>query len=149
LFRIKGVFRSWIKEIFPHFRCTIVIGGVHFIPTYLLLDTGSPFTPITPKDYLRTRLRITPGKEKTCWLAACKFYRIPITQGVEYRFETEDNELKKIEYTDSIFLYPMDEFRDIKQVQAIPSIIGLDFLRKNNLRFFIDPVKEIAYIEGD
>ena len=81
-------------------------------------------------------------------MAAGKFSRVPIDKKVEYKFKTVDNKLRKIEYDDSIFLVPTEN-TDLKRIQSIPSILGLDFLSKNNLRFVIEPAKEIAYIEGD
>ena len=111
------------------------------------MDTGSPFTPITPKDYLKTRLHIKPDRAKMCYLASAQFYRVPINDKVEYMLMAEDQKLHKFQFDDAIFLVPIDD--RIKHVQSIPSILGLNFLTKNNLRFFTDPAKEIAYIEGD
>jgi len=37
----------------------------------------------------------------------------------------------------------------INQAKAIPSILGLDFLRKHKLRLFVDAYKKEAYLEKD
>ena len=34
-------------------------------------------------------------------------------------------------------------------VQSIPSILGIDFLKSNGLRFVTEPDSNIVYIEGD
>ena len=150
IFRIPGHFRKWCDGYFPHFRCTIEVDGRHIIPTNVLLDTGSPFTPIMPKDYLRTRLGVAPDRDrnKTCYLASAKFYRVPIDKSVVFKFPTVDGKLKRLPLDDAIFMSPMDD-RDMKIVQSIPSILGLNFLTENKLRFFTEPAKDIAYIEGD
>jgi len=101
-----------------------------------------------PKDYLRTRLRITASSSEPCYLASCKFSRVPVGKNVAYKFQTEDNKLKTIYFEDSIYLVPTLDSH-IDTVKSIPSILGIDFLRAHGLRFVIDPLNDIAYIEGE
>jgi len=148
IFKIPGHFRKWGKGVLPHFSCTITIDNVHHIRTHVLLDTGSPFTPITPKDYMRTRLRVTASSSEPCYLAACKFSRIPVGKDVVYKFQTDDNKLIKIGFDGVIYLVPTQD-SNVDRVKSIPSILGIDFIRANGLRFVTEPHNDIAYIEGD
>ena len=81
-------------------------------------------------------------------MAGVKFSRVPIPKGVDYKFLDEDNKLVTIFSDDTVFLAPTVKQNE-KLVQSIPSILGIDFLRTNELRFVTEPASDIAYIEGD
>lgn len=148
--RILGAPIKLWKEEMPHFRCYISGEAMH-IPTHVLLDTGSPFTVITPKDFLRTRLSLLDGKTQglmTCKLAGFTFYRKPIATKITYRFLSEEDKVIEIEYPNAEFLIPAKrEDVDAPGLKSIPSIIGVDFLRYNDFTFTFNPNKKIVYLE--
>ena len=147
IYKIPGTFRKWAKGILPHFSCTIKVGNFH-IRTNVLLDTGSPFTTISPKDYKRTRLKIGKSHQATCLLAGVKFSRVSIPKGVQYKFLNDKGKVITLYSDDTVFLVPIQKQNE-KMVQSIPSILGIDFLKSNGLRFVTEPDSDIAYIEGD
>ena len=140
---------KWAKAYLPHFRCTVCIGKSVKIPTHLLLDTGSPFTPILPKEYMRTRLKIKSTTNDPIHLAYAKFNKVPIKDEVIFRFESSKGELIKIPYNKAIYLVPDNPSpSQMDTIKAIPSIIGIDFLKNIGLKFVLDPKQEIIYLEG-
>lgn len=142
---------KWANQYLPHFRCTILIGNVMRLPTIILFDTGSPFTVILPKEYLKTRLKLhskVPKNLKTCALASEKFYRNPVDQRVVYRFKSDESKLIDIDYDKTDFLIPT-KMQNIDRIKAIPSIIGVDFITSNNLTFVFNPSKNLIYFKTD
>lgn len=80
------------------------------------------------------------------FLAACHFSRVPVSKKVVFKFQTDEGKIAEFEYDDTIFLVPSKD-TDHKRANAIPSIIGLDFLRQCGLKFYIDPKNDIIYLE--
>jgi len=111
--------------------------------TKFILDTGSPETIINYTDALRLNIPfITKGK--IIKMGSRKF------QGYEYGrlifvFLTEDG--NKVEENIKVIILRPTGLSEIEEVDDIPTILGMNFLREREYKLFCDVSKEIAYLE--
>lgn len=111
-----------------------------------LVDTGSPFTTVSPRDALSFGLPIKNWtKGETCDLAGFKFYRHPLEGTLSFR----DSQSGLVHYRSGItVLVPTKLDRDtLTRIQTIPSLIGTDFIEDNGLALVFDPLANTAYFE--
>ncbi len=111
--------------------------------TKFILDTGSPETIINYTDALRLNIPFNT-KGKIIRLGSKKF------QGYEYSrlifvFLTEDG--NKVEEDMKVTVLRPTGFAEIDEVDAFPTILGMDFLKERGYKLFCDVSKDIAYLE--
>jgi hypothetical protein len=113
-----------------------------------LIDTGSPYTGLSPKEVLKSRIRMKGAKGKRLRLAGQKFVASPLN-GARLNFRTEDGDVLSYEYDGMTAFIPTKTDSDtLKEVQSIPTIIGTDFLETFGLALFFDAKSEVAYLEA-
>lgn len=133
----------FLPAIFHH---NTIVGRVEF-----LLDTGSPFTVLSPREGLRFRYplkQLSKLPSAACQLAGFKFKRHSL--GVGVTLTVTDNKMNPvlIKY-DSVGLLSPTKFDDInlEECEKIPSIIGVDFLEAKDATLVFNPKRKIAYLD--
>lgn len=133
----KGVFATFFIQI-PSMRVARAISGV--------VDTGSPFTSISPRDALAFGLPIRNwGKGDIVFLAGFKFY----AHSLEATLSFKDTDAKLVKFRCGVtVLVPTKIDRGtLEQMQDIPSLIGTDFMEDQGLTLVFDPHSLRAYFE--
>lgn len=118
----KGAFATFFIQI-PSMRVARPVSAV--------VDTGSPFTSISPKDAVAFGLPISHwGKGEIVFLAGFKFFR----HALEATLTFKDEEKKLVRFRQSIIaLVPTKVDKDsLADMQAIPSLVGTDFIESTN-----------------
>lgn len=113
-----------------------------------LVDTGSPFTVLSTKDVMGTRLPITRMRSGgTVLLAGFRFFNHPI-KNVIMNFRTDEKEIFEINLPSIGSLIPTKIHKKIlDRVKSIPSIVGNDFLEEQRLSLYFNPYTRVAYLE--
>lgn len=115
--------------------------------TMALIDTGSPFTGISPKDAAVSRIKMKGARGKPFQLAGHKFVALPL-KGAEIRFRSEDGKILSYDYEDmTAFIPTKTDKQTMREVQNIPGIIGTDLLETLGFILFFDAKSEVAYLE--
>lgn len=116
----------------------------------MMIDTGSPFTVISPKDLLRFRIplkRYTRVPGASVKIAGFNFKTHQMEEtGVTFRTENKN----PISLKSSVFsmMTPTKWDKKIsKDIQAIPSILGTDFREDHEAALYFDPSTKTAYLE--
>jgi len=115
-----------------------------------LLDTGSPFTVISPRDLERFRISLktlanTPAP--TVSLAGFKFKRHSLGSATIHLRDKDDAVVSfQTECFNMIGPTKIDK-KTSKELQAIPSLIGNDFLREIRATFVFNPSDKVAFLE--
>lgn len=141
--RIAKRFDQWMPFI------SLVVRATHIrpIPIEALVDTGSPWIAITPKDVLRLGISIKRLKRATKYpivsLAGHKFERY-LLKGTVF-VEDEEGQIVRIDMPISI-LWPTKK-RWPDEIKEIPSVLGIDFLTIGRFQLHFNPSKKIAYLE--
>ncbi len=113
-----------------------------------LIDTGSPFTVLSPKDIMSFRLPIkSMQRGETVKLAGSRFFNHPLQNAVLY-FRGDGDTLLKVELPSLGALIPtkIDE-KTLNEVKVIPSILGNDFLEDQRLTLTFNPSGRTAFLE--
>jgi len=114
--------------------------------TEVLVDTGSPFSVLSPTDAIKLNLPIsTMHKGQTICLAGFKFINHPLGQ-VHLNFKCAEGQ-HSVDMNMGVLVPTKISRAILKDVQSIPSIVGIDFLEDNKLIFYFDPSEKIAYLE--
>ncbi|MCW4034245.1 MAG: hypothetical protein NWF03_02645 [Candidatus Bathyarchaeota archaeon] len=132
----------------PFIVFTINANRVNPMPVEALVDTGSPWLAITPKDSLRLNISIKHLKKAknfpTITLASHKFHRY-ILNGGTVCLKDEKGKLFSYKLPISV-LWPTKK-KWPSQIKDIPSVVGSDFLTFGKLHFYFDPYNQIAFLE--
>lgn len=119
------------------------------MPIEALVDTGSPWIAITPKDALRLNISIKHLRKApqytTVMLAGIKFWRY-LLKGVSVHMKDEKGGIISIALPSISVLWPTQK-KLPKGTKNIPSILGSDFLTTAKLSLHFDPSKQIAFLE--
>jgi len=116
----------------------------------MMIDTGSPFTVISPKDLLRFRIPLKkytriPGQSVK--IAGFSFKRHEMGD-IKITLRTENKTPITIESSLFSMMTPTTWSKKIqKDIQAIPSILGNDFLEEHEAAIYFDPSTKTAYLE--
>lgn len=116
----------------------------------MMIDTGSPFTVISPKDLLRFRIPLkkytrVPGAAIKIAGFIFKTHQMG-EAGVTFRTENKT----PISLQSSVFnmMTPTKWSKKMsKDIQSIPSILGTDFLEDHEAAVYFDPSTKTAYLE--
>lgn len=131
----------------PYVIFNILKPGI-YLTVDAVVDTGSPFTVLSAKDALSSRLPISTMRSgQTVGLVGCTFFRHEIGT-VVLHFRAEDGKLVSAGVPSLSVLVPtkMDK-ETLKRIQLIPGLVGTDLLRDQRWRFYFDPAMNQAYLE--
>jgi len=116
------------------------------MPINALIDTGSPWLALSPKDSKLLNIPIknlrTARQFTNISFAGHKFRRL-ITKEVELHVLDEKNKVVNLKMPSVSVLKPTKK-KD--EIDIIPSVIGMDFLTSNNLSLYYSPKKKEAYL---
>ena len=133
----------------PFILITIKAPRVSPMPIEALVDTGSPWIAITPRDILRLNLsikRLRRAKEyPMVSLAGYKFQRYELQGSV--RVKDEERRVLDVNLPISV-LWPTKK-KMPEEVKHIPSVLGIDFLIAGKFHLYFDPNKRIAFLEKE
>lgn len=127
----------------------ITIRAVHVrpIPIDALVDTGSPWIAITPKDVLRLNISIKHLKKApehaVVSLGGYKFWRYQLGGTVCIR--DEKGKAMGVNLPISILWPTLKKWPEA--IRHIWSLLGSDFLRIGGFHLHFNPSKEIAFLE--
>lgn len=117
-------------------------------PLIALIDTGSPFTVLSPSDILSSRMPISQMQSgQSVKVGGARFYNHQLGAAI-MTFKTEKNEPFKADLLNIGALVPTkldQKTRD--EVKPIPSIIGMDFLQQQKLALYCNPIAKMIYLE--
>jgi hypothetical protein len=112
-----------------------------------LVDTGSPFTVLSPLDALKLKLPITTmWTGSPVYLAGFCFLNHPLDK-VRLNFKTENAQYLSIDMKLGVLIPTKMDRKTINSVKHIPSLIGNDFLEDQKLTLNFDPCAKSAYLE--
>jgi len=120
------------------------------MPIEALVDTGSPFTALTPKDTVRLQIPLSrlPRHPEIISIAFGGIDFIPrLAEGAEFIFKDKDGKEHEIKHEPIYALEPRTLRSKWEERGAFrfPNIIGMDFLRKLRVKPHLDPyLKEFA-----
>jgi hypothetical protein len=118
-------------------------------PSDALVDTGSPFTAIAPKDSERWQIPLSrlPRDSKLARIGFGVDFIPRLAHNVEVIFRDEDGERHPISYP----LYalepviPRDKWGE--RVYRVPNVIGMDFLQHFRIKLQADPARSEVKLE--
>lgn len=118
------------------------------MPIWVLVDTGSPWTAITPHDAMKLTISTSALKVDTKYpkimFAGDKFWRLILPDvGLRIRDETGKTitfDLPSISVLSPMRKIPPEEFR------GIPSVLGNDFLNTKGFYLHFNPSKGEAFL---
>ena len=116
-----------------------------FVRTTFILDTGSPKTILGFADAVRLQVPFNSLSKGDIVRLGGRKYQGYIFNRLKFKFKTEDENL--IEES-----HPITVVKPISQkdnLEDIPTIIGMDFLKEKRYRLFCDMHKDKAYLEKD
>jgi len=146
--RTKGYFKplSRDSEPLPHveftFRCPKF--RVWYVVLEALVDTGSPFTAISPRDARRLQIPLSklPRHSTIHSISFASFSFTPrLLHGAELIFK--DDEGKRHSLGCEPF-YALEPTKWEEGVFRLPNVIGMDFIRKNKAFFIASPPTEVV-----
>jgi len=113
-----------------------------------LVDTGSPFTVISPTDALRLKLPITTMRTGSpIFLAGYRFLNCPIEK-VHLNFKMEDGQYFSTDIKMGVLVPTKIDRKTLEDIKHIPSLIGNDFLEDQKLALSFNPSSRLAYLES-
>ena len=136
------------KRIILPFLCTYPrsFGRVESI-----IDTGAPTTVISASDGIRLRLSFD-NFESTKPLKGVGRGEIPCLLINNFKITLHSNNNERKEFSFPVVAVDVPTLRKfgedaLNQASMLPTLIGLDFLKLNNLKLFVDLQNNIAYLE--
>lgn len=134
-------------ELMPFVFITIGAPRVRPLPIDALVDTGSPWIAITPKDILKLNISIKRLRKATEYvnvsLGGYKFWRYLL--GATVRMADENGRIISIDLPSISVLWPTMK-KPPEEIKHIPSVLGSDFLTIGRFCLHFDPSKQIAYL---
>ena len=137
LFGEEGIFLNFTIRGIPH---------ANIIPVNALVDTGSPWLSISPKD---CRLLNIPQNflENAREFASISFagqkFRRLVAKEVKIHVLAENNTILEFAMPSISVLKPT---KKSAETDLIPSVVGMDFMTKNGLALYCNPRKKEAYL---
>jgi len=118
------------------------------LPLEFLVDTGSPWIALAPRDVKKTNIPITslkkPKKYTTILFAGAKFWRYLLENASVYLIDESGN-MVKIDLPMVSVLWPTKGKPE--EYDAIPSVLGCDFLTIGGFCLHFDPSHMKASLE--
>ena len=114
-----------------------------------IVDTGSPETVISETDALRLNLPLNSLPFVKHIRLGGSVYELKKVRDIKLFFKDEENKIQTIIFDDLLVSVSTKEDTISKQIaQALPSIMGLNFLSRNRFKLCCIPHKNIAYFES-
>lgn len=143
--RVRRKFDEWM----PFVSISLRAPRVRPTPIEALVDTGSPWIALAPKDVRRLNISISRLRKATKYsrvtLAGYKFWRYLLTK-VSAHMRTEKEGIISIDLPSISVLWPTKK-KPPKGVKDIPSVLGSDFLTVGKFYLLFDPSRQIAFLE--
>ena len=137
MFGEEGLFLNFTLRGIPH---------TNIIPVNALIDTGSPWLAISPKDSKLLNIPqncLRTAKEFTnISFAGHKFRRL-VTRKVKIHVLDDKNQMVEISMPSISVLKPT---KKKEEIEIIPSVVGMDFITRNGLTLYYNPKKREAYL---
>lgn len=119
------------------------------MPVEALVDTGSPWIAIAPRDILKLSIPIKSLQKATHFpevsLAGHKFWRF-LLRDVSVNIKDEKGRIIKINLSSISALWPTKK-KWPDEIKHIPSVLGSDFLTTTKFALYFNPSKQMAYLE--
>ena len=112
--------------------------------TSFIFDTGSPTTIISYSDARLLQIPFNNTAEQIIRLGGRKYQSYTYNK-LTMVFLSEDN--KPIEETMPVTIIKPTSIKDMEEVDSIPTILGMDFLKSKGYKLFCDLANQIAYLE--
>ena len=142
--------RKKFDQLMPFAFITVKAHHVRPIPVEALVDTGSPWLALTPKDIRRLNISISalkrPKKFAIVYLAGSKFWRYLLTKAT-IRLRAEGDEIVRVRLPSVSVLWPTKG--KPKDYEPIPNVMGSDFLTVGQFHLHFNPCKRIAFLERE
>jgi hypothetical protein len=118
------------------------------LPLEFLVDTGSPWIALAPRDVKKTNIPISalkkPTKFVTILFAGAKFWRYLLGNASVYLVNELGN-MVKIDLPTVSVLWPTKGKSE--EFDCIPSVLGCDFITLGGFHLHFDPSNLIAFLE--
>ena len=142
--RVRRKFGQWM----PFVSLAIYAPRVRPVPIEALVDTGSPWIAIGPRDALRLNISIKHLRKATEYttvaLGGYRFWRYQLRGTV--RLRDEEGRIISIDLP-SISVLRSTKKKPPEGMKDIPSVLGSDFLTIGRFHLHFDPSKQIAFLE--
>ncbi|TDA31924.1 MAG: hypothetical protein DSO04_03125 [Hadesarchaea archaeon] len=114
-----------------------------------LVDTGSPFTGLTPRDIVRLQLPLSKLRPAGRPISLGGYWFVPkLLTGAELIFKDEEGKRHSLPYGSFYILEPRcPKDKWDQNLYKYPNIIGMDFLRKMQVRIHLDPSRDEFVLE--
>ena len=116
----------------------------------LLVDTGSPFTVLAPRDGIRFRLplkRYARQNAKTVQLAGYLFKKFPLDKATLTITDEKDDPYHVTTDTVELLTPTKVNKQTMRDTQHIPSIVGLNWLTEQDVTLVYNPNRSIAFLD--
>lgn len=114
------------------------------MPLEALVDTGSPFTALSPRDTVRLQIPLS-RLDRHPELLSISFAGIDfiprLAKGAEFIFRDKDGEEHEIKHEPLYVLEPttLRSKWEEKGAFRLPNVIGMDFIKKWRIKPHLDP----------
>lgn len=141
--------RKQFDELMAFTNATI--RGPHIrraVPIEFLVDTGSPWIAMAPRDVKKVNISIPalkkPQKFVTILFAGSKFWRYLLENASVYVLD-ETGSMVKVDLPTVSVLWPTKG--KLEEFDSIPSVLGCDFIALGEFQLHFNPSKMIAFLE--
>jgi len=149
--RIPLLVRKKFDELMPFVILTIRSAYVRrIIPILAVVDTGSPWTALTPEDTLKLNIPIKSlhkaEKFVRVGFAGSSFWRCLLPDVTIY-MKTDTGETAKFSLPSISVLLPMKG--KLQKFKGIPSVLGCNFITSEGFKLCFNPSKNVAFLEKE
>ena len=116
-------------------------------PILFVIDTGSDATFISEQDALRLQISTENLRSMETFQMAGAKYDLVLGKGISLYFKTDENKSSHIDFSNVPIA--RSTIRKKTEDSGFPSILGTDFLLKNNFSLYFSPNKKIIFLEKD
>lgn len=120
-------------------------------PIWTLIDTGSPWVALTPPDSLMLNVPLsalrTAPEYPIVNFGAYKFRRL-LLKDVSIIMRDEARRTVSLGISSITVLKPTKKMPSGK-FKSLPSVLGVDFIRENNLELHFSPAKNEAFLHKE
>ena len=145
-----------IKDNFgqPALYIQLVVIGRHVrhAPIECLVDTGSPWMVISPKDAITLNIPVSRLPEVTDKYANVNFagakFKRRLLRNIEVALTNDKGGIERIKLP-SVSVLESTIKPTPEGAKRIPSVLGCEFLMNNKFGLWFDPAQKEAFLEGD
>lgn len=141
--------RNRFDQAMPFVSITINYPRIRPVPIDCLVDTGSPWLAIAPKDVLVLNIPVSKLRKAKKYpevgFAATTFWRYVLPKP-SIRLRAENSKVAQIDPPSISVLWPTKGKPQRKRIKSIVSVIGSDFLTFGKLQLHFDPSKRTGFL---